>query len=196
MKKKKKKKKKFSEDRNKLPTAINTHLCPSSPTHPQTAILFVKTTVSQMLMSSMFELQLRDCTFPREWAQFVKKKEQFQLLKVWARHLLLTSAAHLLLFLSLFEDLPPCLCVCGCVRVCLCVCGGESWRLVCLYVDHPDSKHFDASEAERGSPTNSSIRQSQLTPICSAAAAFGGILTGWGQQKSLYFAFASRTHRS
>lgn len=87
--------------------------------------------------------------------------------------------------------------VCMWVCACVCVCGGEAGRLVCLYVEHPDSKHFDASEAERGSPTNSSIRQSQLTHICSAAAAaFGGILTGWGQQKSLYFDFASRTHRS
>lgn len=74
--------------------------------------------------------------------------------------------------------------------VCVCVCGREAGRLVCLYVEHPDSKHFDASEAERGSPTNSSIRQSQLTHICSAAAAaaFGGIPAGWEQQNSLYFA--------
>lgn len=45
--------------------------------HKQTVILIVKTTISQIVVTSMFELKLRDCTVPLELVQFVKQTKMF-----------------------------------------------------------------------------------------------------------------------
>lgn len=89
----------LKEDINKLQTTTNIYLCKCAPTHThkQTVILRVKTTISQILVTSMFEFKLRNCTVPHELAQFVKQTKMFlKFKKVYSQAFHLTTVACVL----------------------------------------------------------------------------------------------------